>query len=266
MIEAPAGVGGRFSALTAVGLYPTAFAGIDTRALLRGAAQARDRSLSTDILDNPAAVLAALQVLHYRAGRKTVVFMPYATSLSGLSEWFCQLWAESLGKRRGEESIGPTPVAALGVRDQHSQLQLFMEGPKDKNLLFVELAGFSSSITVPILKSVPAVMQHLCGKSLEGIVAAELNGTRQALFEQGCPSATLRLRTLSAESLGAMLMLLEVTTALAAGLLDVDPYNQPGVELGKRYAHGLLGRSKEAHYAASLKATKAERLERVLTI
>ena len=265
-LDVPPRVGGRFSVLSPVGLYPLAFAGVDIQALLSGAARARDRCLTTEVMDNPAAILATLQVLHYRAGRNIVVLMPYARALSSVAEWFCQLWAESLGKRVGALRIGPTPVPAIGVRDQHSQLQLFMEGPADKNILFIETKEFKQSIKVPMSKAVPSVMNHLCGKDLAAILGAELAGTRQALFEEGCPSATLKLQTLSPETLGALLMLFEVATAIAGGLFEVDPYNQPGVELGKRYAHGLLGRAKEAHYADSLQVAERSLERRQLTI
>ena len=264
--EVPPRVGGRFSVFTPVGLYPLAFAGVDIVALLSGAAQARNRCLRAEALHNPAAVLAALQVLHYRSHRNIVVLMPYARALSSVAEWFCQLWAESLGKRLGSERIGPTPVPAIGVRDQHSQLQLFMEGPADKNILFIETKEFNQPINVPMLNTTPSVMSHLCGKDLAAILGAELAGTRQALFEEGCPSATVKLRALTAESVGALLMLFEVTTAIAGGLFEVDPYNQPGVELGKRYAHGLLGRAKEAHYAETLEVAERSLERRLLTI
>lgn len=264
--EVPPGVGGRFSVLTAVGLYPLAFAGIDIPALLKGAARVRDRSLASDVLDNPATVLAGLQYLHYNGGRRTVVLMPYVRALSSFAEWFCQLWGESLGKRRGEERVGPTPVAAIGVRDQHSQLQLYMEGPADKNLVFICPKEFSRTVSVPISKHVAPELGHLGGKDLSEILRAELEGSQQALYEEGCPSALIRLRSVSAASVGGLLLLFEVATALVGGLLEVDPYNQPGVELGKRYAHGLLGRGREAHYAASLDAARGERTRRELAV
>jgi glucose-6-phosphate isomerase len=265
-LEAPSGVGGRFSVFTPAGLYPCAFAGINTKELLSGAARARSRCLSRDALDNPAAVFASLQVLHYRAGRPIVVFMPYVQRFAAASEWFCQLWAESLGKRSGDERIGPTPVRALGVTDQHSQLQLYMEGPRDKNIVFVEVREFRNRVVVPICKSVSAEVAHLGGKDLAQILKAELAGTRQSLLEEGCPSSTFVVRDASAESLGALMMTLEIATVVAGGLLEIDPFNQPGIELGKRYAHGLLGRSKESHYADSLSAAEAARTVRKLTI
>lgn len=265
-LDVPPGVGGRFSVLSPVGLYPVAFSGIDVKELLAGAGLARKRCLSTNVLGNPAAVLASLQVLNYQAGRNIVVFMPYAADLSSFAEWFGQIWAESLGKRRGDECVGPTPVLALGVRDQHSQLQLFMEGPRDKNILFVEVSDFRENITVPMIKDAPSAVAHVCGKGMSEIMRAELAGTRQALYEEGCPTSTIRLQTITPEAVGALLMLLEMSTSLAGALFAVDPYNQPGVELGKRYAHGLLGRAKESHYAVSLAEAESARTKRVLTI
>ncbi|MCA9562726.1 MAG: hypothetical protein KC561_04510 [Myxococcales bacterium] len=265
-LDVPPKVGGRFSALTPVGLYPAAFAGLDVAKLLTGASRAVERSLSSDIFDNPAAVLAASQILHYQAGRHIFVIMPYAKALLSFSEWLCQLWAESLGKRRGDDRVGPTPVAALGARDQHSQLQLYMEGPIDKNILFLEVSNFSSQVQVPISKDVSAEVAHLGGKDLREILHAELSGVRQALVEEGCPVSTIRLRSLTEESVGALLMLFEVATAIAGALMGVDPYNQPGVELGKRYAHGLLGRTKEAHYAAGLREAESKRETKLIAI
>ena len=263
--EVPPSVGGRFSVLSAVGLYPLAFAGVEIEALLKGAQRGRSRSLSTAVLDNPAAVIAATQFLHYQKGRSIVVLMPYASSLYAFAEWFCQLWAESLGKRVGDKRVGPTPISALGVRDQHSQLQLYMEGPWDKNVLFIVPKEFKQAVKVPMVR-VAQEIGHLCGKDLSAILAAELAGTRQALYEEGCPSSILTMRNVSEEALGALLMTFEIATAVAGGLFEVDPYNQPGVELGKRYAHGLLGRKRESHYAASLGAAEGARTRRQLTI
>ncbi|MBN1945419.1 MAG: hypothetical protein JW797_07050 [Bradymonadales bacterium] len=265
-LQVPPGVGGRYSVLCPVGLYPCAFGGVDVAALLSGAARARERCLSPVLMDNPAALFAGLQVLHYRSNRPIVVFMPYATALGALAEWFCQLWAESLGKRRGEELVGPTPLRALGVTDQHSQLQLYMEGPRDKNVVLVEVKQFRRSVRVPMLQGASEAIAHLGGKDLGEILQAELQGTQQALIEVGCPTSNLRLSSLTPGSLGALLMMLEVATPLAGGLLGVNPYDQPGVELGKRYAHGLLGRAKEAQHAESLRAALAGRTRVGVTI
>jgi glucose-6-phosphate isomerase len=265
-LDSPQGVCNRYGVFSPVGLYPAAFAGADLDALVQGAIRARDRCLTRDVLDNPAAIFAAVQYLNYQAGRNIVVFMPYATALERVAEWFAQLWGESLGKRRGDQFVGATPVRALGVRDQHSQLQLYMEGPKDKNIVFVEVSDFRESVLVPISKGVPGDLSHLCGKDVADILAAELRGTRQALAEERRVTSTLRLRSLSADALGALLMALELATAIAGGLFEVDPFDQPGVELGKRYAHGLLGRPRESHYAASLVAAEAARERRTLTV
>jgi glucose-6-phosphate isomerase len=267
----PPGVGGRFSVLTAVGLFPLAAAGLDIRGLLRGAASARDNALELHLADNAAAVFAAIQYAFYERGVRECVFMPYAQNLSAVGEWFVQLWAESLGKLRREsdgsvQSVGPTPVPALGVVDQHSQLQLFMEGPPTKNVIFVEVERFATDLTIPPIRQLCEPLAHLGGRTFSQVLAAELAGVREGLAEVGRPSCTLRMERVGPESIGALLMFLECATALAGSLLEIDPFNQPGVELAKRYAHGLLGREKEKHYAQQVHDGTAERTPRQISL
>lgn len=265
--EVPPGVGGRFSALTAVGLFPLACAGIDVVGLLDGANTVASRVFDRDPDENAAAMFALSQVALYRKGITDVVFMPYAQGLVDTADWFVQLWAESLGKRTTDDDgnpihIGPTPISALGTIDQHSQLQLFMEGPANKNIVFVEVEDMGSSLAVPPVRLSCETLAHLGGKRFDEITRAELAGVRAGLAEVQRPSSTIRLEKLNAETMGGLLMLLEAATAIAGSLLDVDPFNQPGVELAKRYAHGLLGREKERHYAERLRAGMAGRTMR----
>lgn len=252
--DVPPGVGGRFSVLTAVGLYPLACAGIDIVELLRGAASVRDGASDRDLEANAAAQFAVHQVMMYERGLRQVVLMPYTRQLQDLSFWFVQLWAESLGKRRRNDDgtlkeVGPTPIAALGVTDQHSQLQLYMEGPAERNIVFIDIKQYDDSVLVPPMKNLLEGMSHIGGRPLEELRRAELEGVREGLAESLRPTSTLTLPRLTAESIGGLLMFFECATAIAGGLFGIDPYNQPGVELGKRYAHGLLGRDKESHYA-----------------
>ncbi|MBU6161053.1 MAG: hypothetical protein KGO50_08020, partial [Myxococcales bacterium] len=269
--DVPPEVGGRFSVLSAVGLYPLAVAGIDIVSLLRGAARARDRAFDRDLDDNAALLFAVHQVALYEKDIRQVVMMPYAQNLTDLSAWFVQLWAESLGKKRRDENgaqshVGPTPIAALGVTDQHSQLQLYMEGPNERSILFIEVESCSIGLDVPSLRGLMDGMGHIGGRPLEEVRRAELQGVREGLAEESRPTATLVLPRVSAESIGELIMFFEAATSFAGSLLRIDPFNQPGVELGKRYAHGLLGREKESHYANRFTRAMESRVRRVVSL
>jgi glucose-6-phosphate isomerase len=268
--DVPPGVGGRFSVLSAVGLYPLACAGIDVAELLKGAATVRDGASDPSLEDNAAALFAYHQYSLYMKGMRQVVLMPYCRQLQDLSFWFVQLWAESLGKRRRRDDgslleVGPTPIAALGVTDQHSQLQLYMEGPSDRSVVFIDVGHYGDDVMVPSVRGVIDGMAHIGGRPLDEIRRAELEGVREGLAESDRPTATLSLPKLSAESVGGLLMFLECATAIAGGLFGIDPYNQPGVELGKRYAHGLLGREKESHYAEKFRVAVENRIKMAIS-
>ncbi len=240
----PPNVGGRFSVLTAVGLLPAALAGLDVRGLVRGANVMRQRCETSDLRANPAGLLAALHVLHHRLrGRHVHVLMPYADSLRAFAAWFVQLWAESLGKRHGKDGrtleTGPTPLAAVGATDQHAQVQLFMEGPRDKLITFIALDSVERDLTIPT-EAGPS--SYLGGHTLSQLLSAERRGTAMALATDRRPSLTIRLAALNAPNLGGLFFLWEAATALAGELYGIDAFDQPGVELGKRLAFGLLGR------------------------
>ena len=255
VFDVPPGVGGRFSVFTPVGLYPLAAAGHDVAAFLAGAGVARDASLGRSIDDNPALAFAAAHVALYEQGVHDLVLMPYATALKHVAEWFVQLWAESLGKVRPDGSrVGPTPIVAVGATDQHAQLQLFMEGTPNKSVVFVDPGADPHDLVVPAAPDSCAGLAHLVGRTVGEIRAAELAGVRAALTEVGRPTATFRLDGVNARSVGALMMTLCGATALAGTMLGVDPFDQPGVELAKKFAHGVLGRSAEADYAARLEA------------
>jgi len=269
--DVPPGVGGRFSVMSPVGLIPIAAAGVDIEAFLRGAARALASAVDRNVLENPAALFALTQTLLYERGRTQVVFMPYATSLFALGQWFAQLWAESLGKLRylGDETphhVGPTPIAALGATDQHSLLQLFMEGDDVRNIVFVEVGDTPDAPSVPSTRSLCEPIVHLGGKSLDEIRSAELCGVREGLVEHARPSSTFTLDRLDAEYVGGLMMTLMCSTVVAGSLFDVNPFDQPGVELGKRFAHGLLGRDKERHYASQIHERIAARRTWIVTV
>lgn len=259
LVDIPPGVGGRFSALSAVGTLPLLCAGVDARALLNGALRARENALNGELLDNAAVLFAAIQAAFYRRGAGDVVFMAYITPFADLAEWFVQLWAESLGKKRPDGTrVGPTPIPAIGARDQHSLLQLMMEGPLERNVVFVEDVLMPSDLRVPpnppeALRS----LEHLAGRPLSETLHAEQRGVEAALREAERPSSTIRLHGVTEASIGAFIVMLECATALTGYLLGVDPFDQPGVELGKRYAHGILGNARDAGYLTRLHADDA---------
>ncbi len=241
-LEVPPGVGGRFSALSAVGLLPAAAAGADVEALLAGAAAMEARCRSSALRENPALLYAAVLHLMDRArGRHIHVLMPYADGLRDTGDWFVQLWAESLGKR---PDVGPTPFRAVGATDQHSSLQLMVAGPHDKVVTFVRVAQPRAdvSITVPEAYRGHAEIAYLDGHTMGELLEAERRATAAALRRAGRPTASIALPRLDARAMGELLMLLELAAAYAGGLYGVNAFDQPGVEAGKRYAQGLLGR------------------------
>ena len=241
----PASVGGRFSVLAAPGLLPSALAGVSNEALLDGARSMMERCESPELASNPAGILASLAYLHDQKHNRPIhVLMPYADALRAFSHWFVQLWAESLGKRlnrRGERvETGPTPLPAIGATDQHAQVQLFMEGPRDKLFFFVDVEATEEDLSVP--QTDADAYAYLGGRTLHEVLRAELRATSLALCEDGRPSITLKLARLNAHALGQLFFLFEAATAFAGEFYDVDAFDQPGVEAGKRYISGLLGR------------------------
>jgi glucose-6-phosphate isomerase len=258
----PGNVGGRFSVLSAVGLVPAAVAGFDAIGVLEGAARMRDRVATgddcRDLRKNPALLLAALLYLHHtERDRPMHVMMSYVDALYDSADWFRQLWAESLGKAEdvdgNQVNVGPTPIAARGATDQHSQLQLYAEGPADKVFMF--LSARERGVDMPLPASRPAQepeYAYLAGRTMTELIDAELRGTVASLLGRGRPCATLMMEQVSAAAMGELFMLLEAATAFAGPLYGVDPYDQPGVEEAKRLAYGALGRDGYAEHKAKL--------------
>lgn len=245
-LSVPPQVGGRFSILTPVGLLPAAMVGIDLEELLAGARFMDQRLQSPEYQHNPAYCLAALYYLFSLKERNILVIMPYATALTGMADWFCQLWAESLGKKQDlqgrEVRAGTTPVRAVGATDQHSQLQLYMEGPQDKLVTFLEVGKFQHQLEIPDLFPDMEGLHYLGGHSLNELLQAEQKATAFNLAKAGRPNLTLRLPEINAFTIGQLIYLLEVVTVVTASLLGVNPLDQPGVEGGKQTAYGLMGR------------------------
>lgn len=247
MLPVPENVGGRFSVLSPVGLFPAAVCGADLGALLAGAAAMEERCRTSALIDNPAGVLASL--LHHadvEQGRPIHVLMPYADRLRPFALWFQQLWAESLGKATTVDGrarpTGPTPLAAVGATDQHSLLQLLMEGPHDKVVLFVHVDDPGTDVPIPSAHAEIPALSYLGGHTLGALLATERVATAEALRRAGRPNATVHLPRVDAHALGEALMLFQIATVYAGALYEVDPLDQPGVELGKQLTYGLMGR------------------------
>ena len=246
-LPVPQNVGGRFSVLTPVGLVPAAFLGVDVGKIVAGA-RAMRRHCWTAPLDNNVGVLGAVLLHRFatRRGRAIQVLMPYADALLHLADWYRQLWAESLGKRldrRGRVvETGQTPVTALGATDQHSQVQLYVEGPHDKVITFLEVRRFRRDVRIPRRHSDLASLGYLGGRSLGELLKAEKSGTELALTAAGRPSFSYVAPRVSAHVLGQLFYLFEFQAALSGELYGIDAFDQPGVEAGKQAAYALMGR------------------------
>jgi glucose-6-phosphate isomerase len=245
-LDIPANVGGRFSVLTPVGMLPAALLGMKTRQILAGAADMEKRCRSARLRDNPGAVFGTLQWLaDTHMGRGVHVLMPYSDTLRDIANWFVQLWAESLGKHRqpGDAGFGPTPLAAHGATDQHSQVQLFMEGTPNKTVSFIQLGEHPVDVPIPRLHQDVAELAYLGGHRLGELIDIERRATAGALARRGRPNLTIHADHADEWHVGALLMLLEVATIYAGRRYGVNPLNQPGVELGKQFTYAMLGRA-----------------------
>lgn len=254
----PDGVGGRFSVFTSVGLIPAVCAGIDIKSLLAGAAAMDKRIESSDILDNPAYLYAMYQhLLDVKNGKPISVMMPYSSAMYGLADWFRQLWAESLGKRLDLEGnevfVGPTPVKALGVTDQHSQVQLYIEGPIDKAFTLLAVESFDNELPIKSSYNEKASLEYLGNRTLAELMEAERLGTVYALTSAQRPNMTISFPEISAHTIGQFLYALEVATVFSGGLYNIDPLDQPGVEAGKIAAFALMGRKGYEDKAAEIR-------------
>ena len=245
-LDIPPNVGGRYSVLTPVGILPAALTGVDTAALLAGAGEVARRCESEALAKNPAGTFATLQFLaDTKLGRQIHVLMPYSDPLRDVADWFVQLWAESLGKHRtaGDAGIGPTPLAALGATDQHSKVQLFMEGPPDKTVSFIAVDDEPVRLEIPKLHSDVKELGYLGGHRLGELLDIERRATAGALARRGRPNLTIHVDKVDANHLGQLFMFLEIATIYAGELYGINPLDQPGVELGKQFTYAMLGRA-----------------------
>ena len=234
-LEVPASIGGRYSVLSDVGLFPAAWAGINVDQLLQGAEHIKTFLIASDAKSN-LLTRTALWIEHEaKAGRNLTVLMPYSSLLKDFTAWWVQLWAESLGK----DGRGLTPVMAYGATDQHSQMQLFMQGPADKVMLMINVAHHPKDF--PLHNSLnAAAAKALIPFSLGQLLEAEFAGTLKALSEANRPYLHFTIDDVSASSLGGLILFFESLTVAVGILLGVDPFNQPGVEAGKKFAQEWL--------------------------
>lgn len=240
----PGDVGGRFTVLSSVGLFVLAVVGIDIGAMLKGAA---DLDATEGAEPSAPAQFAFHQFCAFNHGRPITVMFPYVYALREFGFWFRQLWAESLGKavnRQGETvHTGPTPIAAVGPTDQHSQVQLYMEGPQDKIITFLGADETAHDLVLPEAFPHKEGAIYLKGLSLWNILHAEMAATAEALDQAGRPSVELMIERLDAYHLGQLFYFFELATAYAGELWNVNAYDQPGVELGKQLMYKRLGRA-----------------------
>ena len=242
----PDGVGGRFSVLSAVGLLPLALVGVDIAELLAGAAAMDKRCLTDDLRGNPAFMAAAIQMIFYDRGKPMSVMMPYSQALRDVADWYRQLWAESLGKIRTrgqkQEFVGPTPIKALGVTDQHSQVQLYREGPNDKVFTLLGVGDFGVNLHIPRAFEKTEGVSYLGDHTMAELMDAERRATTYALTVSHRPNATIIVPKVCEHTVGQLLYMLEVQTSFAGEMLGINPYDQPGVEAGKVATYALMGR------------------------
>ncbi len=243
----PDNVGGRFSVLTDVGLVSSAFTGINIKALLSGAEAMILRFEQTDIWKNPAYLNGLLHYQYMRQGKNISVMMPYANPLYDTADWYRQLWAESLGKkynRQGKEVyVGQTPVKALGTTDQHSQVQLYTEGPNDKIFTFLTVDKFKHDYIIPDIHPDRDEVNFLANKPLSRLLNTERLATEIALTRAGRPNANIVFPELNEFTLGQFIMMYQVQTVFTGKLLNIDPLDQPGVEAGKISTYAMMGKA-----------------------
>ncbi len=242
----PDGVGGRFSEICPVGLLPAAVLGINIKQLLKGCEYMDKKCRKADFKSNPALVAAALQYISIQKGKNISVMMPYADSLKLMADWYCQLWGESLGKavnNKGEiVHVGQTPVKALGVTDQHSQVQLYTEGPFDKVVTFIGVEDYREVVDIPGgCEDIPAV-DFLSGHSLNELIRAEMYATEYALTKNHRANNMITLPEVTAHTIGQLMYFFMLETAYIGAMFDINTFNQPGVEAGKNATYALLGR------------------------
>ncbi len=243
----PDDVGGRFSVFSAVGLLPFALVGLDIDELIQGV---KDMDLVLKNIDINHNIAAQNALIHYlldtKKGKNLSVMMPYSSKLKYISDWYVQLWAESLGKEYDKDgnkvNVGPTPIKAVGATDQHSQIQLYNEGPNDKVINFIRVGEFDNNLEIPNIFEYTGI-GYLGGKTINDLINAEADATKVTLADYQRPNVTITLPKVDAYHVGQLLYMFEIQTAIAGELYNIDAFNQPGVEQAKDYTYALMGRA-----------------------
>ena len=240
VMDLPASVGGRYSVLSAAGLISAAALGIDIDALLNGAGIMKKILLgNASIENNPAWLASSLHIYHEKMGRPMAVMMPYSSRMAYFAEWFAQLWGESLGK----EGRGTTPVRALGAIDQHSQVQLYTEGPDDKFFTIINIRDHGDKIYVPSVDhGALSPLSYLGNAEIGNMLGLEAMSTAAAIAKAGRPLIWIETGKIDCLTIGALIFYYEYMTAMTGRIMGIDPFDQPGVEQGKKYTYGLMGR------------------------
>ncbi len=241
--EIPENVGGRFSVLTPVGLLISNLIDLDIAKMLDGANLVVQNQLQ-DAFD-----VAVSSFLLNQRGKTNLVIMPYNSRLKTFTEWCVQLVSESTGKQfdldNQEVFAGLTPIPALGATDQHSQLQLFKEGPNDKQFIFIKTTDYLVTLDIPSEElALNNSLNYLVNQSFNSLIQAEFEGTRQSLTESLRPSITLTIHQTDESSLGALFMFFELYTAFLGEMLNINTFDQPGVERSKVLTKEILSKSK----------------------
>lgn len=258
----PDGVGGRYSVLSPVGLVSSALMGIDVMGLVAGAAKMDEHCQASSLRENPALLYAAIQFLmQERKGKNIAVTFSYSDRLADLADWYAQLLAESIGKKHATDGsvvhAGPTPVRAVGVTDQHSQVQLYAEGPFDKWFTLLSVERPDHVVEIPKGFEDQDALAYLGGRTLNELFAAEREGTRVALTDAGRPNLTIEFPAVTAHTVGQYLYLMEIAVAVMGELYGIDAFDQPGVEAGKVAAYALMGRVGYEERRAEIEAASA---------
>lgn len=256
----PDGVGGRFSELCPVGLLPAAVCGIDIKQMLKGASFMDKLCKNKSYKKNPALMSAILSYISMKKGKNISVMMPYADSLKFMADWYAQLWGESLGKSVDNEGNivyeGQTPVKALGVTDQHSQVQLYREGPFDKVVTFLAVDEYRTTVEIANGCEDIKDVNFLCGHTMNELITAERIATEYALTTANRLNRTITLPEVNAFTVGQLLFFYEMETAFVGEMLNINTYNQPGVEGGKNATYALLGRKGYEGTKAEMESAK----------
>ena len=242
----PNDVGGRFSVFSAVGLLPFALVGINIDDIINGIKDMDLALKNTDINENIAGQYALIHyLLDIKKNKKISVMMPYSNRLKYIPDWYVQLWAESLGKECNLDgelvNNGTTPLKAVGVTDQHAQIQLFNEGPNDKIINFIRVGEFDNELKIPNIFEYTGI-GYLAGKTVNDLINAEADATRVTLTDYKRPTLTINMPKVNAYYVAQLLYMLEIQTAIAGALYNINAFNQPGIEQAKNYTYALMGR------------------------